>query len=101
MFVKIRSLAAVNFVCAKVLILYLFTSVNPLTAGMGQIGPGYFLNCPYKKPVNLKILKKYVFLRKCISYHLSLGDCLEKSCFHVVLGAFLGLIQKISSVFVY
>jgi hypothetical protein len=28
---------------------------NPLTAGIGQIGPGLFLNCPYKKPVILKI----------------------------------------------
>jgi hypothetical protein len=30
---------------------------------------------------------------------LSLGDCFEKSCFHIVLDAFLGLIKKISSVF--
>jgi hypothetical protein len=45
-------------------------------------------------------LKKYVFLKKCISYLLSLGDCYKKSSFHIVLGAFLGLIQKISSVFV-
>jgi hypothetical protein len=44
-------------------------------------------------------LKKYVFLGKYISYHLSLGYCFEKSRFHIVLGAFLGLIQKISSVF--
>jgi hypothetical protein len=24
---------------------------NPLTAGIGRISPGLFLNCPYKKPV--------------------------------------------------
>jgi hypothetical protein len=45
--------------------------------------------------VNLKIWKKYVFLGKCISYHLSLGDFFEKCRFPNVLGAFLGLIQKI------
>jgi hypothetical protein len=39
-------------------------------------------------------LKKYVFLGKCISYHLSLGDFFEKCRFPSVLGAFLGLIQK-------
>jgi hypothetical protein len=27
---------------------------------------------------------------------LSFGDCFGKSCFHIVLGAFLDLIQKIS-----
>jgi hypothetical protein len=31
------------------------TFLNPLTAGIGRIGPGHFRNCPYKKPVNLKI----------------------------------------------
>jgi hypothetical protein len=69
-----------------------------LTAGIGRISPGLFLNCPYKKPVILKIWKN-VFLGKWISYHLSLGDCFKKSFFHIVLGAFLGHIQKISSVF--
>jgi signal recognition particle subunit SEC65 len=29
--------------------------LNPLTAGIGRIGPRHFRNCPYKKPVNLKI----------------------------------------------
>jgi Reverse transcriptase (RNA-dependent DNA polymerase) len=29
--------------------------INPLTAGIGRIGPGHFRNCPYKTPVNLKI----------------------------------------------
>jgi hypothetical protein len=29
--------------------------INPLTAGVGRIGLGHFRNCPYKKPVNLKI----------------------------------------------
>jgi hypothetical protein len=61
-------------------------SFNPLTAGIGRISPGLFLNCPYKKPVILKMWKKYVFLGKCISYHSSLGDCFEKFRFHVVLG---------------
>jgi hypothetical protein len=32
---------------------------------------------------------------------LSLGYCFEKSRFHIVLGAFLGLIKKFSSVFLY
>jgi hypothetical protein len=68
--------------------------VNPLTAGLGRISPRHFLNCPYKKPVNLKIWKKYLFLGKCISYHLSLGDFIEKCRFPIVLGAFLGLIKK-------
>jgi hypothetical protein len=45
--------------------------------------------------VNLKIKKKYVFLRKCISYHLSLDDFSEKCRFPSGLGAFLGLIKKI------
>jgi hypothetical protein len=45
--------------------------------------------------VNLKILKKYVFLGKCFSYHLSLGDFIEKCLFPIVLAAFLGLIKKI------
>jgi hypothetical protein len=30
-------------------------TVNPLTAGIGRIGPKHFRNCPYKKPVSLKI----------------------------------------------
>jgi hypothetical protein len=34
-------------------------------------------------------------LGKCISYYLSLGDFIEKCRFPIVLGAFLGLIQKI------
>jgi hypothetical protein len=51
---------------------------NPLKPGIGRIGPRHFRNCPYKKPVNLKILKKYVFLGKCISYHMSFGDFFEK-----------------------
>jgi hypothetical protein len=71
---------------------------NPLTAGIERIGLGHFLNCPYKKPVNLKFEKKYLFLGKCISYHLSLGDFLEKCRFPSVLGAFLGLIQKSGSI---
>jgi hypothetical protein len=33
----------------------LINIINPLTAGLGRIGPRHFLNCPYKKPVNLKI----------------------------------------------
>jgi hypothetical protein len=80
-------------------ILFYTVPFNPLTAGIGRISPGLFLNCPFKKTCDFKNLKKYVFLGKCISYHLSLGDCFEKSRFHIVLGAFLGLIQKISSVF--
>jgi hypothetical protein len=32
---------------------------------------------------------------------LSLGDCFEKSRFHIVLLAFLGLTKKIPLVFVY
>jgi hypothetical protein len=38
--------------------------------------------------------KKYVFLEKCISYHLSLGDFIEKCLFHIDLLTFLGLTTK-------
>jgi hypothetical protein len=48
-----------------------------------------------QKTCEFKNLKKYVFLGKCISYHLSLGDFFEKCRFPSVLGAFLGLIKKI------
>jgi hypothetical protein len=37
--------------------------VNPLWCGIGHICPVFFLSCPYKKRVILKILK---FLGKCI-----------------------------------
>jgi hypothetical protein len=43
--------------------------------------------------VVLKICKKYVFLGKCISYHLSLGDFAQKYLFHMFLTAFLGISQ--------
>jgi hypothetical protein len=43
--------------------------------------------------VAVKILKKYLFLGKCISYHLSLVDFPKKSLFHMFLTAFLGISQ--------
>jgi hypothetical protein len=67
---------------------------NPLLYGRWVIYPAFFQSCPQQKTCQYKNLKKYVFLGKCVSYHLSLGDFFEKSLVHIALLAFLGLTQK-------
>jgi hypothetical protein len=56
--------------------------------------PSVFSKLSLTQTCQYKNLKKYVFLGKCISYQLSLGDFFEKSLFHIDLLAFLGLTQK-------
>jgi hypothetical protein len=67
--------------------------LNPLLYGRGVISLAFFKAVPNK---NVSVLKfeKYVFLGKCICYHLSLGDFIEKCLFHTDFLAFLGLTQK-------
>jgi hypothetical protein len=47
-----------------------------------------FFKVSLTKTCQFKNVKKYVFLGKFISYHLSLGDFFEKSLFHIDLLAF-------------
>jgi hypothetical protein len=56
----LQAFIAIDLVSKNFYLLCVFSSLgkvsfNPLTAGIGRIGPGHFPNCPYKRPVNLKI----------------------------------------------
>jgi hypothetical protein len=72
---------------------YLWREFNPLKGGRGRVSPSFFLSSTYEKRAVVKIRKKYLFLGKCISYHLSLVDFPKKSLFHMFLTAFLGFSQ--------